>query len=400
MVKEAVGASSSSGHQMQSACSTFSRGTALAFKPAQQQQRRPSLVVRASKLAEPAALPVKTLSGNAAGEASIALRVAEEDTATGLVHRYLTTVMRNARQVRHKRMMGQGKAIGPALLMRGRRHCRRRRTPPAACRLAPALQPIPPPPPLQGTASTLTRSEVRGGGRKPYKQKGSGNARRGTRRSPLMPGGGISFGPKASRQCRLAAAAAVCCGNEGRAVQGMEGALLMQHGTQCGTSMQMHACRRAMCKLQPCLLAVAEGLHVQHAAAYRIRADCGVCASAAAALAAVAAFAVCIACPLLGSVLIAAHPLFWRVLSSHCAAPRLEHQHEQEGEEAGAVHRAAGGRLAAMFVFVEPRSCVPTCHACSCCCTASSATCSCLLCHAAALAHAPGTRCRARLACR
>lgn len=50
---------------------------------------------------------------------------------------------------------------------------------------------------LQGTASTLTRSEVRGGGKKPYKQKGSGNARRGSRRSPLMPGGGISFGPKA-----------------------------------------------------------------------------------------------------------------------------------------------------------------------------------------------------------
>jgi large subunit ribosomal protein L4 len=48
----------------------------------------------------------------------------------------------------------------------------------------------------QGTASTLTRSEVRGGGRKPYRQKGTGNARRGSRRSPLMPGGGISFGPK------------------------------------------------------------------------------------------------------------------------------------------------------------------------------------------------------------
>jgi hypothetical protein len=49
---------------------------------------------------------------------------------------------------------------------------------------------------LQGTASTLTRSEVRGGGKKPYKQKGTGNARRGSKRSPLMPGGGISFGPK------------------------------------------------------------------------------------------------------------------------------------------------------------------------------------------------------------
>lgn len=42
----------------------------------------------------------------------------------------------------------------------------------------------------------MTRGEVRGGGRKPYKQKGSGNARRGSKRSPLMPGGGISFGPK------------------------------------------------------------------------------------------------------------------------------------------------------------------------------------------------------------
>lgn len=52
------------------------------------------------------------------------------------------------------------------------------------------------PPASQGTASTLTRSEVRGGGRKPYRQKGTGNARRGSRRSPLMPGGGISFGPK------------------------------------------------------------------------------------------------------------------------------------------------------------------------------------------------------------
>lgn len=46
-----------------------------------------------------------------------------------------------------------------------------------------------------GTHSTLRRGEVRGGGKKPYRQKGTGNARQGSRRSPQFRGGGVVFGP-------------------------------------------------------------------------------------------------------------------------------------------------------------------------------------------------------------
>ena len=48
----------------------------------------------------------------------------------------------------------------------------------------------------QGTQSTLTRAEVSGGGRKPWRQKGTGRARQGSTRSPQWTHGGIAFGPK------------------------------------------------------------------------------------------------------------------------------------------------------------------------------------------------------------
>jgi len=84
-------------------------------------------------------------TGNEVGEISLELRVAKEASAKGLVHRALVRQLANARQ---------------------------------------------------GTACTKTRSEVRGGGRKPFKQKGTGRARQGSTRSPLTRGGGVIFGPK------------------------------------------------------------------------------------------------------------------------------------------------------------------------------------------------------------
>tara|TARA_Y100001968_G_scaffold21904_1_gene17321 strand:+ start:10308 stop:10943 length:636 start_codon:yes stop_codon:yes gene_type:complete len=88
---------------------------------------------------------IRDWQGKEAGKTSLDLKVAKETTALDLMHRAVL------RQQAHSR---------------------------------------------QGTASTLTRSEVRGGGRKPYKQKGTGRARQGSIRTPLRPGGGIVFGPK------------------------------------------------------------------------------------------------------------------------------------------------------------------------------------------------------------
>jgi large subunit ribosomal protein L4 len=55
----------------------------------------------------------------------------------------------------------------------------------------------------QGTHSTLTKGEVRGGGRKPYAQKHTGNARQGSIRNPHYVGGGVVFGPKPTRNYKV-----------------------------------------------------------------------------------------------------------------------------------------------------------------------------------------------------
>jgi large subunit ribosomal protein L4 len=92
-----------------------------------------------------ASISVRDWQGKESGTADLQLSVVKESSATDLLHRAVVRQLANARQ---------------------------------------------------GTASTLTRAEVAGGGRKPYKQKGTGRARQGSIRTPLRPGGGIVFGPK------------------------------------------------------------------------------------------------------------------------------------------------------------------------------------------------------------
>ena len=123
----------------------------------------------------------------------------------------------------------------------------------------------------QGTASTLTRAEVRGGGRKPYAQKGTGNARMGSMRTPLRPGGGVVFGPKvraaaAPPACLLAACPAVAAerraGAEGpavrrRAADGLDNKDEQEgeapgHGNGAAERRRQHHCRRRCGGARPC----------------------------------------------------------------------------------------------------------------------------------------------------
>ncbi len=88
---------------------------------------------------------IKDWQGEEAGTVALDLRVANEANAPHIVHRALVRQINNSRQ---------------------------------------------------GNASSKTRAEVRGGGRKPWRQKGTGRARAGSIRSPLWRGGGVIFGPK------------------------------------------------------------------------------------------------------------------------------------------------------------------------------------------------------------
>lgn len=88
---------------------------------------------------------VQDWQGQEAGTVSLEMKVAKPENASHIVHRALVRQMNNARQ---------------------------------------------------GTLSSKTRAEVRGGGRKPWRQKGTGRARAGSSRSPLWKGGGVIFGPK------------------------------------------------------------------------------------------------------------------------------------------------------------------------------------------------------------
>jgi ribosomal protein L4 len=174
-----------------------------ARQPLRLQQRRPITqrarpqLVRAEAAPATVAVPVKDFQGEDVGSADLTIKVAGDDTAKGLVHRYLVMARQNARSVR--RCDSDHAALCCSSHFR------------ATCTVANSTRAVPTaaltclPVVLQGTASTKTRAEVRGGGKKPMAQKGTGNARQGSKRTPLRPGGGVVFGPKVSYQPPLVA---------------------------------------------------------------------------------------------------------------------------------------------------------------------------------------------------
>src|SRR5438093_10515355 len=91
----------------------------------------------------------------------------------------------------------------------------------------------------QGTAKVKARGEVSGGGKKPFRQKGTGRARQGSNTSPLMPGGGRAFGPKPrdyrtdmpKRQRRAALLSALSLRAQGNAVHGIDAFALTEPET-------------------------------------------------------------------------------------------------------------------------------------------------------------------------
>ncbi|XP_065635222.1 large ribosomal subunit protein uL4c-like [Quercus suber] len=118
-----------------------SSSSSLTFRPNSLKTQTKPLSVTS----ELATIPVLSFTGDKIGETQLDLKAAPPDTARAVVHRGIITDLQNKRR---------------------------------------------------GTASTLTRAEVRGGGKKPYPQKKTGRARRGSTRTPLRPGGGVVFGPK------------------------------------------------------------------------------------------------------------------------------------------------------------------------------------------------------------
>ncbi|MCL2861478.1 MAG: 50S ribosomal protein L4 [Firmicutes bacterium] len=114
----------------------------------------------------------------------------------------------------------------------------------------------------QGTKSTLTRAEVRGGGRKPHRQKGTGRARAGSTRSPLWTGGGVIFAPKPrdfSQKVNKQAKRVALCSAFSEKVRNSELVLLDEIKLNDAKTKEMAAIMEALKLEKSVLLITAEG---------------------------------------------------------------------------------------------------------------------------------------------